>query len=277
MKPFDLLIFTQYPKAYGPRRLAHEAKIKNLRCRIYSYRKIPQKLPEAKCVIFREPNVDPNLYDLRDRLLRFYASNSYILNQRSYTKWPVLDKLTQHQEFEKAGIPHIKLLGWEEAKYPFVVKAKLGSHGDHVFKIENEDDLKSVLAKYKKEDLLFQEFQKAGFDLRAIVLGGKVLGIMKRTPRPGQFLSNYSQGGRVEKLKIKEEKAKILEKIALKIAEHFGLDFVGVDIMQNNNGEWAVLEVNRACQFRGFEKATGVKVAGALISFCHEKAQELKK
>lgn len=262
MKPLDLLIFTQYPKAYGPRRLASEAKIKDLRCRIYEYNKIPKSLPAAKCVILREPNIDKNLYALRDKILKYYLPASYILNHKSYITWPILDKLTQHQEFKKASIPHINLLKLESAKFPFVVKAKLGSHGDHVFKIENENDLKRVLVKHKKENLLVQEFQNAGFDLRVIVLGSKVLGIMKRTPKKGEFLSNFSQGGSVEKFEIDKK----IETLALKTAKHFELDFVGVDVMRGNDGKWKVLEVNRACQFKGFEKATDINVAREIIS-----------
>lgn len=263
MNRLDLLIFTQYPRVYAPVRLYQETRIKDLRCRIYDYRKIPKKLPDAKRIIFREPNVDRNLYSLRDSLLKYYFPKSFILNRKSYITWPVLDKLTQHQEFKKANIPYIKLLKLEEARHPFIVKAKLGSHGDHVFKIENEKDLNNVLSKYKKEDLLVQEFQTSGFDLRVIVLGGRVLGIMKRTPGAGSFLSNFSQGGSVERFETEIE----IEKLAIKTARHFKLDFVGVDIMRGNDGMWKVLEVNRACQFKGFEKATGVNVAREIISF----------
>ena len=52
------------------------------------------------------------------------------------------------------------------------------------------------------------------------------------------------------------------------------LDYVGVDLMMGNppegeagDGEWKVLEVNRACQFKGFEQATGVNVAKELINY----------
>ena len=105
----------------------------------------------------------------------------------------------------------------------------------------------------------------SGFDLRVIVFKGSVLGIMKRTPRDGQFLSNSSQGGKVTKLKIKKEERIIIGNIAIKTARHFKLDYVGVDIMKDNQGNWIVLEVNRACQFQGFEKAIGINVARKLL------------
>ena len=265
----DLLVFTQYPRTYGPRRLKEEALKLGLECKLKSYKYTDlNDLPEAIHVIFREPTASKNIYSFRDKILQFYISKkSIILNQHSYAKWSVLDKITQTIEFEKAGIPHIKNLKPEEIKYPYIVKNKLGSHGDSVYKITCKEDLDKVLEKHKKEDLLFQEFQTSGFDLRVIVLNGRVLGVMKRTPREGEFLSNFSQGGKVEKLIIDNEELTIIKKIATKTAKHFLLDYVGVDLMKGNDGEWKVLEVNRACQFKGFEQATGVNIAKEVTEF----------
>jgi glutathione synthase/RimK-type ligase-like ATP-grasp enzyme len=63
------------------------------------------------------------------------------------------------------------------------------------------------------------------------------------------------------------------EDVAIKTAVHFDLDYVGVDLMKGNDGEWKVLEVNRACQFKGFEKAVGINVAKEVINFL-EKQRE---
>ncbi len=263
----DLLIFTQYPKTYGPTRFRGEAEKMGLSCKIKSYKYTDlNDLPEAKYVIFREPTASKNIYEFRDKILNFYVKNcSFVLNKNSYSKWSILDKKTQSLEFKKGGIPTISEINPEASRYPFIVKNKLGSHGSHVFKINNQNDLDIVLKNYKKEDLIFQEFQTSGFDLRVIVLGGRVLGIMKRTPREGEFLSNYSQGGFVSKYEgngIPE-----IEAIAIKTAKRFELDYVGVDLMMGNDGEWNVLEVNRACQFKGFEQATGVNVASNVLFY----------
>lgn len=264
---FDLVIFTQYPPSYGPRRFREEAAKLGLTCKIKSYKYTDlENLPQAKYVILREPTASRNMYDLRDKILKFYLKEKIpVLNSESYSKWSILDKLTQHIEFEKYNIPHIEKVSVSEATFPFVAKAKLGSHGSHVFKITNKEDLERVLARYQQNDLLFQEFQTSGFDVRAIVIDSKVAGIMKRTPRSGQFLSNYSQGGIVEKYAGSDEG--IIKEIAVRTASHFKLDFAGVDVMKGNDGEWKVLEVNRACQFRGFEKATGINVASKIIKY----------
>ena len=273
----DLLVFTQHTKAYAPKRLREEATKLGCRVQVIGYSEAAklQKFPEAKAVILREPDYKKGLYELRDSILNHYLIHkSKILNHKSYTKWSVLDKITQHQEFAKANIPYIPLLNLSDAKFPFIAKNKLGSHGDSVYKITCKEDLDKVSQKHDLKDLLIQEFQNSGFDLRVIVLGGRILGIMKRTPREGEFLSNYSQGGRVEQLIINNEELIIIKQIATEAAKHFMLDYVGVDLMMGNSpageagdGDWKVLEVNRACQFKGFEQATGVNVASKMIEF----------
>lgn len=263
----DLLVFTQYPKTYGPLRLKEEALKLGLSCKIKSYKYTDlNDLPEAKYVIFREPTASKNIYEFRDKILHYYTNKgSVILNKESYLKWSILDKKIQSVEFKMGGISSITELSPDTKDYPFVVKSRLGSHGSHVFKIKSDVDLVNVLKSYKKEDLIFQEFQESGFDLRVIVLGGKVLGIMKRTPQKGKFLSNYSQGGSVTKYEGKDTSE--IEDLAIKTAKHFMLDYVGVDLMKGNDGGWKVLEVNRACQFEGFEKATGTNVALQVLDY----------
>lgn len=266
----DLLVFIQHLSAYAPKRLGEEANLKGCTLQVISYSNVDtNNLPKTKAVILREPDYKKNIYNLRDQILNYYISKkTKILNQESYNKWSILDKITQTIEFEKAGIPHIKNLKPDELKYPYIVKNKLGSHGDSVYKITSKEDLDKVLEKHKIDDLLFQEFQTSGFDLRVIVLGGKVLGIMKRTPREGEFLSNYSQGGGIARYEVNRYKdIECIEQIATKTAGHFKLDYVGVDLMMSNAKEWVVLEVNRACQFKGFEQATGVNVASKVVDF----------
>jgi len=273
----DIIVFTQHPASYAPTRFKKVAKDLGLKTRVISYKKITKvnNLPFSKFVILREPDARSNIYNLRDKILNHYLKqNATVINSNSYLKWSVLDKQLQHVEFKKAKIPHIKLLKLEDAKYPFIVKAKLGSHGSQVFKITKKNEFEKVLVNFKKEDLLVQEFLKSGFDLRVIVFKGRVLGIMKRTPRKGSFLSNFSQGGSVSRYMGKD--IATIKRIAVKTARHFKLDYVGVDLMKDNNNYWKVLEVNRACQFQGFEKATGVNVAQNLINWCilqgiHEK------
>ena len=82
----DLLIFTQYPKTYGPKRIKEEADKLGLNSKIKSYKYTDlNDLPEAKYVIFREPTASKNIYEFRDKVLNFYIKNgSVVLNKNSY-------------------------------------------------------------------------------------------------------------------------------------------------------------------------------------------------
>ncbi|MFA6603168.1 MAG: hypothetical protein WCT01_05215, partial [Candidatus Shapirobacteria bacterium] len=78
-----------------------------------------------------------------------------------------------------------------------------------------------------------------------------------------EFRSNYSLGGSVERWELTRED----EALAIKAAGAAKLDYVGVDIMKDDGGKSYILEVNRQCQFAGFEKATGINVAGAVVEY----------
>jgi len=88
-----------------------------------------------------------------------------------------------------------------------------------------------------------------------------VLGAMRRSATGKEFRSNYSLGGRVEKWELSETDRNLAEKVA-KVC---GLDYCGVDIMKDEEGNSYVLEVNRQCQFKGFEESTGINVAREVV------------
>ncbi|MFI5241359.1 MAG: RimK family alpha-L-glutamate ligase, partial [Microgenomates group bacterium] len=208
----------------------------------------------------------------------FKSKGSKLLNEASFEKWPSLDKTTQYINLASAGIPvaesfsfssQEELLKWSENSYPFIAKDIIGSSGVGVFKISDNSDLLALLetfnSNFKIKKLLFQKFLPKAEDLRVVVLGGKILGAMKRIAPPGNFLSNYSQGGIVEAYKIDEDLE--ASSMALSASKLFKLDYGGIDLMKNKEGKWVVLEVNRACQFEGFEKSTGINVAREIIDY----------
>lgn len=271
---FDILVFTQFKKSYAPNRIVSQALDLNLKAKVIEYSEVDiNSIPEARSVVLRSINVDSLDHFKKELLLKYFSSKGvFILNKDSLKTWSELDKKDQLSEFKKGDISHLSDVGLDHFNYPLIAKHKNGSHGDFVFKLEKFEDLKKVLSKYKKEDLIFQEYLKSGFDLRAIVLGTKVLSIMKRTPKEGNFLSNYSQGGIVEKYQARDYDK--VAKLALKTASHFKLEYAGIDLMLDNQGRWIVLEVNRACQFEGFEKVTKVNVALEIVKYLKEKIEE---
>jgi RimK family alpha-L-glutamate ligase len=286
---FDLLIFTKAPKSYESTRTLEEANKLGLKAMIVSYPRIDFKItkekitllyedkenmPLAKYVIFRAAGGDGYYIPQRDFLLDFYTKHgSKILNDRTYLRWPRLDKITQHFEMQKAGIPFIESMNYggnkgfrdQVMQFPVIAKHDLSSQGKAVFKLKSSEEVEKFLEEYRVRTVLVQPFLTAGEDLRVIVIGGKAIGAMKRIAQNGSHLTNYSQGGLVENYDLKDDpKAAEIAELA---ANHFLCDYVGVDLMMGNDGEYKVLEVNRSCQFSGFESATGMSVPEKVIEF----------
>lgn len=278
---YDLLVFSNGPGAYAPKRIMEECVKSGLKCAVIGYRSIrlnfsEDSLPETRGLFIRGMGEDVNHLPLKYFILNYYLGKAKIVNSNSFSKWLSLDKITQHVEFEKNQIPFVKsyyfgsrdlaLSSLESFKFPMIAKYNAGSKGMSVYKINSTQELERILdEKHDIRTMLFQDFVEGGEDLRVIVLNGKILGAMKRVAKDGEYLTNYSQGGNVFTYDIeKDEEAK---SIALKVANTFGLDYCGVDLMKSSTGEWLVLEVNRACQFQGFEKSTGVNVAREIVKY----------
>ena len=161
-------------------------------------------------------------------------------------------------------------------KPPFVIKLLEGTQGRGVVLTETMDAAISVIETMKKIDanILVQEFisESKGEDIRAIVVGDKVVASMKRIAKPGEFRSNVHLGGRVENYEISPEE----EDSAVKAAKILKLDVAGVDLIQSNRGP-LVLEVNSSPGLEGIETATSVDVADEIISFLEDKVENTDK
>lgn len=295
MEKFDLdiILFTNGPKAYAPKRLVEEAKKLKISLQVIKYKDInityttdgieltlkDKKMPVPRGVFLRGLGEDSIYNSTRTAIIVWFKLNgSKLLNEASFSKWPSLDKATQHINLATAHLPVVESFSfpskdevkkWSRNAYPYIAKNIVGSRGIDVFKISGSSDMTKLLEKFdsnlKIKSLLFQRFLPNAEDLRIIILDGKIIGAMKRIAQPGNFLSNYSQGGSVRLYDIEND----LEagRLALEVSKLFKLDYCGVDLMKNNEGKWVVLEVNRACQFEGFEKSTRINVAQEIIKY----------
>jgi len=105
-----------------------------------------------------------------------------------------------------------------------------------------------------------------------LVVGQKVLGIMKRSANKGEWRTNFSLGGNVEK----SESNKEMEKIALNTAKKMGFDYLGIDLLENRN-KFYIIETNSLPQFKGFEKAfNNINVAKEIIRLVESKIKNKK-
>ena len=161
---------------------------------------------------------------------------------------------------------------------PVIIKLARGTHGNGVVLAETKKAAKSVLqAFYLTNDdgtnILLQEFIKesAGTDIRAFVVGSRVVASMKRQSLDDDFRSNLHKGGEGVSIKLTDEE----KKIAVKAAKAMGLNVAGVDLMRSSRGP-LILEVNASPGF-GIEKLTGRNVAGPIIEYIENNAKRYNK
>lgn len=153
-------------------------------------------------------------------------------------------------------------------QFPIVLKTLRGSAGIGVSRIDSQESLTGVLQALWKHraQLLVQEFLECDFDVRTIVLDGKIISCMKRNKIGGDFRSNFSLGGTVEPYKLTKEE----EKVVLDSARLCGTFFCGVDHMVVD-GNPLVIEVNASPGSKGMEKATGVNIIEILMDYISDK------
>ena len=156
---------------------------------------------------------------------------------------------------------------------PVVVKLLEGTQGIGVVLAETRKAAESVIGAFRQLDanILVQEFieEAGGADIRALVVGGKVVAAMKRQAAPGEFRSNLHRGGTSEVIELSpNERA-----TAVRAAKTMELNVAGVDLIQSSEGP-TVLEVNSSPGLEGIEGASGVDIAGAIIEYIETNAAE---
>ena len=149
---------------------------------------------------------------------------------------------------------------------PLVLKILEGTQGVGVVLVDSEKAAKSVLDAFYGMDvnLLVQEFieEAGGADIRALVVGGEVVGAMKRQGAEGDFRSNLHQGGSATAHKLtRKEKS-----TALAAAKAMGLGVCGVDMIPSSRGP-LVMEVNSSPGLEGIEKSTKIDIAGKIMDY----------
>jgi RimK family alpha-L-glutamate ligase len=153
--------------------------------------------------------------------------------------------------------------------FPCVVKVVTGSYGEGVYLCERQRDFKKLMEFVdnlgNKKTMIVQEYmgERPGEDLRVLVIGGKVIGAMRRTAPEGDFRANITGGGTGEGFPLTDE----IEFLARETAKVLGLDIAGIDLLFDKGGGFRVCEANSNPGFLGFEKYCGVDVADHLTDY----------
>jgi ribosomal protein S6--L-glutamate ligase len=159
-------------------------------------------------------------------------------------------------------IPAIERVGGA----PVVIKLLEGTQGIGVILAPDVSVAEAIIETLQstKQNVLIQEFiaESKGRDIRALVVGDRVVAAMRRVAVGDEFRSNVHRGGSVEPVKLKPE----FEETAVRAAQIMGLRVAGVDMLESNDGP-SVMEVNSSPGLEGIEAATGLDVAGAIVDY----------
>jgi ribosomal protein S6--L-glutamate ligase len=155
---------------------------------------------------------------------------------------------------------------------PVILKLLQGTQGVGVMIAESRQAVESVLDTLwgLGQNILIQQFvaESKGRDIRALVLGEKVVCAMERRARMGEFRSNIHRGGYGEIVKLDAR----YTRAAVEATRVVGLQIAGVDMLVGKDGP-KVMEINSSPGFEGLEKATGRDVAKILVEFTAEYAR----
>ncbi len=158
---------------------------------------------------------------------------------------------------------------------PVVIKLLEGTQGIGVVLGETHKSAKSVIEAFHGANIaiLVQEFIKEaeGRDIRAFVVGRKIVATMERVGAKGDFRSNLHRGGTATEVKL----TPVERATALKAARAMGLNVAGVDLLRSKRGP-VVMEVNSSPGLEGIEKTTTVDVAAAIIELLEKNAKPNK-
>lgn len=295
-----IAILSNGPGNYSTKRLIEEAKRRGHEVRIIKYRECYASIEQNNpTVSYRGEDLEkfdaiiPRIASYMTRygtaivrqleMQGVYSASSSLAIARSR------DKLRSMQLLAKAGVGIPKTVVSRNSTdiddlleklggTPVIIKLARGTHGNGVVLAETKKAAKSVLQAFylSNEDgtnILLQEFVKesAGTDIRAFVVGSRVVASMKRQSLDDDFRSNLHKGGEGSSVKLTDEERKIV----VKAAKAVGLNIAGVDFMRSERGP-LILEVNASPGF-GIEKVTGRDVAKEIIDYVEMNAKRRVK
>lgn len=294
-----IAILSNGPANYTTKRLKEEAEKRGHEVRVIKYKDAytsisahdnvvryhGEKLDKFDAII---PRIAQSYTKYGTAIVRQFESQGSFTTSSSLAINRSRDKLRAYQVLAKAGVSIPKtVLARESASFedivelaggaPLIIKVARGTHGNGVVLAETAKAAKAVMQAFYVEGVNFmvQEFVKesAGTDIRALVVGGRVVASIKRQSLDGDFRSNTHQGGEGAIVKLTDDE----RRTAIKAAKAMGLPICGVDMMRSDRGP-LVLEVNSSASIKTPELITKRNVAEKIIEYIEQNAKRgLKK
>ena len=287
-----IAILSRSSKLYSTRRLVAVARSRGHRVRVLDILKFSISLEEefpdlsysgkplSRCdaVI---PRIGASVTYFGTAVLRqfeqmeVFCANSSLGIVRSRDKLRALQILSRHDigipatEFVRRRedvLPAIERVGGA----PVIIKLLEGTQGVGVILADTNKTAEAIVETLQsaRQNVLIQKFvaESKGKDVRAIVVGDRVVAAMRRTAEGQEFRSNVHRGGKAEGIDLAPD----YERAAIRAAQIMGLRLAGVDMLEGTDGP-QVMEVNSSPGIQGIERATGIDVAAAIVGYLEEQ------
>ena len=205
------------------------------------------------------------LHWLEDRGLRVVNSPRAI--ERS------VDKFYTTALLQDAGLPTPETVVCESfaaalaavrAMGDVVVKPIFGSMGHGLVRVSDPDVAFRVLRPLEQTGAVFyvqRAIDHGGRDIRAFVVGGRVVAAIERHAPAGDWRTNIARGGAATAIEL----SPAWQDLAVRAAAVTGAEYAGVDLLPSADGAVYVLEVNGIPGWRGLQRTTAVDIAGAIV------------
>jgi ribosomal protein S6--L-glutamate ligase len=155
---------------------------------------------------------------------------------------------------------------------PVILRLLQGTQNVGAIVAEKEHSIISIVESFWEagKNILLQEYvrEARGREIRAYVIGGRVIGALKRTARIGEFRTHLHKPREA----VAVEPPRAYRALAIRSAEVLDLEIAGIDMVDARPGPM-VVEVNPAPGFEELERATGIDVAGELVRFAELYAE----
>jgi RimK family alpha-L-glutamate ligase len=162
---------------------------------------------------------------------------------------------------------------FEELGGDVIVKPLFGSMGAGMTRVDDADVAYRVfhaLALERAVYYLQETLPHGGRDLRAFVVGGRVLAAIERVG--SGWRANLARGAHARATELSAEQ----ERLCVEAAEALGVDYAGVDLLCTADGRDYVLELNGIPGWCGLQEATGIDVAAALVAHVEAVVSEAR-
>lgn len=281
-----IAILSRGPKSYSTRRLREAALLRNHKVRVLDTLKFSIGVEEENPDLFYRgkrlstydaviPRIGSSITFFGTAVVRQFEQMGVYTANESLAIGRSRDKLRSMQIFSRHDIgipatafvrdkhdilPSIERVGGA----PVIIKLLEGTQGVGVILADTVKVAEAIIQTLHgtNQNVLIQNFVKEskGKDIRAIVVGDRVVGAMRRKATGDEFRSNVHRGGTTEVVHLEPE----FERTAIRGAQIMGLRIAGVDMLEAEDGP-QILEVNSSPGLEGIERATGLDIAGAII------------